>query len=150
MTFAAALAAILIGATAAPAPQGNANPKPTTVTHDGCIVASPTMKNAFTLDDEGQTYVLKGLDMRDLVGKRVQVIGAASKRLRIVGGLYPSPNGVAERTNVTIRAASRRIQREERARAVRYLPGKREVRVGCLSAEWVTHVAFTHSAPALP
>jgi len=92
MTVAAAMAAILIGATAAQAPQGNANPRPTTVTHDGCIVASPTMKNAFTLDEEGQTYLLKGLDVRDLVGKRVQVIGAASKRLRIVGGLYPSPN----------------------------------------------------------
>jgi hypothetical protein len=96
MTVAAALAALLIGATAAQAPQSNANPKPSTVAHDGCIVASPTMKNAFTLDDEGQTYVLKGLDMHDLVGKRVQVIGAAAKRLRIVGGLYPSPNVAAQ------------------------------------------------------
>jgi hypothetical protein len=96
MIFALTLAAALIGATAAQKTPATANPKPSTVSHDGCIVASPTMKNAFTLDDEGQTYVLKGLDMRDLVGKRVQVIGAASKRLRIVGGLYPSPNVAAQ------------------------------------------------------
>ena len=92
----ATLAAFLIGTTAAQASNPSANPKPTTVTHDGCIVASPTIKNAFTLDDEGQTYVLKGLDVRDLVGQRVEVIGAASKRLRIVGGLYPSPNVAAQ------------------------------------------------------
>jgi len=92
MTFISILAAVLLGTTAAQTTPAAANPKPSTVSHDGCIVASPTMKNAFTLDDEGQTYVLKGLDMRDLVGKRVQVIGAASKRLRIVGGLYPSAN----------------------------------------------------------
>lgn len=95
MTFVAILSAVLLGATAAQTTPASAT-KPSTVSHDGCIVASPTMKNAFTLDDEGQTYVLKGLDMHDLVGKRVQVIGAASKRLRIVGGLYPSPNVAAQ------------------------------------------------------
>jgi hypothetical protein len=90
MTFATVLAAFLLGTTAGQTP--NTNPKSTTVTHDGCIVASPHARNTFTLDDNGQTYVLKGVDVRDLVGKRVQVVGAASKRLRIVGGLYPSPN----------------------------------------------------------
>lgn len=90
----ATLAAVLLGtAVFQAAPQ---DAKPTTVTHDGCIAASPTMKNAFTLDEEGQTYLLKGVDVRDFVGKRVQVIGAAPRRFAIVGGLYPSPNVAAQ------------------------------------------------------
>lgn len=90
----ATLAAVLLGTTALQATPQNA--KPSTVTHDGCIVASPTIKNAFTLDEEGQTYVLKGVDVRDFVGKRVQVIGSAPRRFTIVGGLYPSPNVAAQ------------------------------------------------------
>ena len=89
-----ALAAVLFGTGAFQAAPQNA--KPTTVTHDGCIVASPTTKNAFTLDEEGQTYVLKGVDVRDFVGKRVQVIGAPPRRFTVVGGLYPSPNVAAQ------------------------------------------------------
>ena len=96
MTVAITLAALLISTPAAQTTPSSANPKPSTVTHDGCIVASQTVKNTFTLDEEGQTYLLKGLDVRDLVGKRVQVVGAASKRLRVVGGLYPSPNVAAQ------------------------------------------------------
>jgi hypothetical protein len=62
------------------------------VTLDGCVTASQTAKNAFTLDDDGRTYVLKGVNVRDFVGKHVEVIGAMPKRLSIVGGLYPSAN----------------------------------------------------------
>src|SRR5262245_57065125 len=64
---------------------------------DGCIAASETVKNAFTLDDaDGRTYLLKGVNVRGLVGKRVEVIGTPPKRLTIVGGLYPSPNVAAQ------------------------------------------------------
>jgi hypothetical protein len=99
MTLAVAIAALLIGAAPQTAP-ANPTPKPSTVTHDGCVVASQTAKNAFTLDEEGQTYVLKGVDVRDFVGKRVQVVGAASKRLRVVGGLYPSANVAAQGSSI--------------------------------------------------
>ena len=95
MIFAAIVVALLMGAPGAQRTSPNAGPTGT-VTHDGCVVASPTMKNAFTLEDDGRTYILKGVDVRDLVGKHVEVIGAASKRLRIVGGLYPSPNVAAQ------------------------------------------------------
>lgn len=73
----------------APANQASKNGP---VTLDGCVAASQTARNAFTLDDDGRTYVLKGIDVRDFVGKHVEVIGALPKRLSIVGGLYPSAN----------------------------------------------------------
>jgi hypothetical protein len=76
-------------------PAASAQP-PNTVTLSGCVAASPSARNAFTLDEEGQTYVLKGMNVRDFVGKHVEVIGVTSKRLRIVGGLYPSPNLAAQ------------------------------------------------------
>ena len=65
---------------------------------DGCVAASPESRKTFTLEDAGQggTYVLKGLDVHDFVGKHVQITGATSKRVRVVGGLYPSPNVAAQ------------------------------------------------------
>jgi len=92
MILAAGLLAILIGAAtpqAAPASQASKNGP---VTLDGCVAASQTARNAFTLDDDGRTYVLKGVNVRDFVGKHVEVIGAMPKRFTIVGGLYPSAN----------------------------------------------------------
>jgi hypothetical protein len=98
MIVAAGLLTMLIGATAphtAAAPQNasaNQPAKNAPVTLDGCVEASQTAKNAFTLDEDGRTYVLKGVNVRDFVGKHVEVIGAMPKRLTIVGGLYPSAN----------------------------------------------------------
>lgn len=100
MTLAMAFAAFLIGTASGQNAPANKAPKPTTVTHDGCVVASDTGKRAFTLDEEGQTYVLKGVDLRDFVGKRVQVIGAAPKRFTVVGGLYPSANVAAQGSSI--------------------------------------------------
>ena len=67
-------------------------------TLDGCVAASSNNKKTFTLADaaQGETYLLKGLDVHDFVGKHVQIIGGPSKGLHIVGGLYPSPNVAAQ------------------------------------------------------
>ena len=67
-------------------------------TLDGCVAASPDNRKAFTLADaeQGETYLLKGLDVHDFVGKHVQIIGGPAKGLKIVGGLYPSPNVAAQ------------------------------------------------------
>src|SRR5262245_65833257 len=72
MIFAAIVVALLVGAPAAQRTSPNAGPTGT-VTHDGCVVASPTMKHAFTLDDDGRTYILKGVDVRDMVGRHVEL-----------------------------------------------------------------------------
>src|SRR5262249_56639978 len=79
-------------ATSQTAPPANRASKNGSVTLDGCVAPSQTARNAFTLDDDGRTYVLKGVDVRDFVGKHVEVIGAMPKRFTIVGGLYPSAN----------------------------------------------------------
>ena len=92
MIAAAALVTLLAGAAVAQHPPANQGSKNGPVTLDGCVATSQSAKNAFTLDDDGQTYVLKGVDVRDFVGKHVQVIGALPKRFTIVGGLYPSAN----------------------------------------------------------
>jgi hypothetical protein len=74
---------------------------PNTVTLNGCVAANPTVRNSFTLDEDGRTYLLKGVSMRDYVGQRVELIGVAPRRLRIVGGLYPSPNIAAQPNDPT-------------------------------------------------
>jgi hypothetical protein len=67
-------------------------------TLDGCVAQGSDNRKTFTLADaaQGETYLLKGLDVHDFVGKHVQIIGGPSKGLRIVGGLYPSPNVAAQ------------------------------------------------------
>ena len=91
-----ALAALMLVTPNDQATPAKGAPPPNTITLEGCVAASPTARNAFTLDDSGQTYTLKGVSVRDFVGKRVEVIGVTSKRPRIVGGLYPSPNIAAQ------------------------------------------------------
>jgi hypothetical protein len=66
--------------------------KPTTVTLSGCVQKSETSPNRFTLTDDYAIYRLTGVDVREFVGRRVQVIGGAPRKLKIVGGLKPSPN----------------------------------------------------------
>jgi len=92
MIFAAGFVTLLIAAAAPQAVPADQASKNGPVTLDGCVAASQTAKNAFTLDDDGRTYALKGVNVRDFVGKHVEVIGAMPKRLSIVGGLYPSAN----------------------------------------------------------
>jgi hypothetical protein len=70
--------------------------KPTTVTFDGCVAKSETAENLFTLNDGTDTYRLTGIDVRDYVGKRVQVSSNAPRRLTIKGGLFPSANVAAQ------------------------------------------------------
>jgi hypothetical protein len=92
-------AVILAGALGAAVPQTARPaqpPKSNLVTVEGCVAAAPNDRRMFTIDDDGQTYILKGVDARELVGRLVRVTGLPPKRLRIVGGLYPSPNVAAQ------------------------------------------------------
>ena len=74
-----------------------APPKPITLT--GCVQRGESAPGEFTLAEkkDSQIYRLTGIDLRDYVGRRVQIVGGvASNRLRIVGGLKPSPNAAAQ------------------------------------------------------
>lgn len=76
-------------------------PKPAgPITLTGCIVRGESAPGQFTLAEgkDSQIYRLTGTDLRDYVGRRVQIVGGLpdSKRLKIVGGLTPSPNIAAQ------------------------------------------------------
>jgi hypothetical protein len=93
-TVAALLAVIGMDVAAAARQTGANDPKSASLTTlRGCVANPANNKRAFTLSDGtgGQEYVLKGLNVRDFLGKRVEITGAPSK-LRIVGGLYPNAN----------------------------------------------------------
>ena len=101
MIFAAGFVTLLIAAAAPQAVPADQASKNGPVTLDGCVAASQTAKNAFTLDDDGRTYALKGVNVRDFVGKHVEVIGAMPKRLSIVGGLARC-SGISAKTDALL------------------------------------------------
>ena len=70
--------------------------KPTTLTLSGCVQKSETPAGQFMLADGSSIYRLTGVDVRDYVGRRVEVVGRAPRRLKIVGGLFPSANVAAQ------------------------------------------------------
>jgi hypothetical protein len=66
----------------------------------GCVQASEAGSNQFTLADDKDkisTYRLSGTSMKKYAGRRVEVVGGmVSSRLKITGGLLPSPNVAAQ------------------------------------------------------
>jgi hypothetical protein len=64
----------------------------------GCVGPADASDRLFTLLDSGGSaaYRLSGTNMREYVGRRVQVVGSPSRRLHIAGGLVPSPNVAAQ------------------------------------------------------
>ena len=92
---------VLIGAAPAAAQkreEAKSAPKPITLT--GCVQRGESAPDRFTLSEnkESQNYRLTGTDVRDYVGRRVQIVGGvpSSRRLKIVGGLTPSANAAAQ------------------------------------------------------
>jgi hypothetical protein len=71
---------------------------PEVLTLIGCIAPNPQQPGGYVLSDTEQatSYRLTGTNVREYAGRRVQLSGVAPKRLRIVGGLYPSPNVAAQ------------------------------------------------------
>jgi hypothetical protein len=69
------------------------------ITLSGCVERAETTPTQYRLvDAEGGTaYRLTGTDVRNYIGKKVQIVGAQpSGRLKIVGGLTPTPNIAAQ------------------------------------------------------
>ena len=71
---------------------------PKTLTLSGCVQPSDSTPNQFILADDvnpatATTYRLSGRNMKQYAGHRVEIVGGVIEpRLKIVGGLYPSPN----------------------------------------------------------
>ena len=69
------------------------------ITLSGCVERAETTPGQYTLSDkkDGSTYRLTGTDVREYIGRRVQIVGGvASKRFTIVGGLTPNANVAAQ------------------------------------------------------
>ena len=74
-------------------------PAPKVITLSGCVVRGETTPGQYTLEDkeQGLRYRLTGTDVRDYIGRRVQLVGAVpSRRFTIVGGLTPNANVAAQ------------------------------------------------------
>ena len=74
-------------------------PPPKPITLSGCVQRGESSPDQFTLSENkgSQIYRLTGTDLRDYVGRRVQLVGGvSSNRLKIVGGLTPSANAAAQ------------------------------------------------------
>ena len=72
---------------------------PKTMSLSGCVVRDEKAPNTFTLEDKAEgKYRLSGLNLRDYIGKSVQIAGGVveMKRLTIKGGLLPNPNVAAQ------------------------------------------------------
>lgn len=105
------------------------------ITLSGCVVPDLTRPGKFALTDIGDAegYRLVGMDVRDYLGKRVELAGERPRRLKVTGGLYPSPNvagqaGAIDPTKAAIAAAQPNTtgaqpMSELRVRSVRAVPG---------------------------
>lgn len=79
-------------------PAAKEPPRPArTVTLTGCVEQGRT-PNTFTLTDaQNGKYEVKGSRIGRYLGKRVEIAGRQdTARLKIRGGLYPSPNAAAQ------------------------------------------------------
>jgi hypothetical protein len=70
--------------------------KPSTVTVTGCVQKNEAPAGGYTLDDGTSVLRLTGVDVRDFVGRRVQIVGGQPRGLKIKGGLFPSANVAAQ------------------------------------------------------
>lgn len=83
----------------AQAPASSPPPSDTKLTTlSGCVADVRTPRRIYTLADgiDSDTYELKGLNVKDYVGKRVEITGERAKGLKVVGGLYPNANVAAQ------------------------------------------------------
>lgn len=65
----------------------------------GCVSADAAAPRQFTFTDakDGSRYRLTGTDVAKYLGRRIQIVGNVdNRRLRIAGGLTPTPNAAAQ------------------------------------------------------
>jgi len=93
--------AALVSAQTASTPDKPSDPKTkqTTklVTLVGCVeAANPSSPREYRIvDKDSGTFRLTGTDMKNYVGREVEVTGG-TKRFQVVGGLLPTPNAAAQ------------------------------------------------------
>jgi len=89
------------GSQSAPAAASKPEPKPDPnkpMTMNGCVTRDTSSAKAYTFtDSNGFKYRLTGQDVSHYVGQPLQIVGVMdTKKLRVKGGLLPSPNVAAQ------------------------------------------------------
>ena len=87
-----AFAGVSLGAAQRKAEPREKTSKSSTVTVTGCVQKNETPAGGYKFDDGASIFRLTGVDVRDFVGRRVEVVGGQPRGLKIKGGLLPSPN----------------------------------------------------------
>jgi hypothetical protein len=92
------LAVLVLAAPLAAQTKAPAKPTPKVITLSGCVERSGSTPGQYTLSDGrgGAIYRLTGTDVRDFVGRRVEILGQGPRRFTIAGGLKPSANVAAQ------------------------------------------------------
>jgi hypothetical protein len=101
------LAVASAGAAAQTQPAAKQGKGSNLITLVGCVSPNPNQPGGFMLSESDplSQYKLTGTNMRDFAGKRVSLSGEPPKRLKIIGGLYPSPNIAAQGGDDPVKAA---------------------------------------------
>jgi|SRR6185369_14695574 len=97
-----AIAAAFLLAQAPADPQKKADPNQP-VTLNGCVVREAANGSAYTFTDNtsGAQYRLAGKSVSKYSGMTVEVVGIVDRRdLKVVGGLWPTPNVAAQAGNI--------------------------------------------------
>jgi hypothetical protein len=87
----------LLLAQSQPAPQQKAN-STDPITLNGCVERDTSSGSSYTFtDNNGQQYRLSGKSVAKYSGLTVEVVGIVDRKdLKVVGGLWPSPNVAAQ------------------------------------------------------
>lgn len=87
--------ALSVGAAAAQKENAKAPPGPLTIT--GCVVRGDGPNDYVVEDQAAGKYRVTGSQIKRYVGQRVELVGTLdTRRLKIRGGLYPSPNAAGQ------------------------------------------------------
>ncbi|MBI3492367.1 MAG: hypothetical protein HY047_11390 [Acidobacteria bacterium] len=93
---------VLVGLVSATplAAQTNAPAKPASkmITLSGCVARSGSTPDQYTLSEVkgGAIYKLTGTNVREYVGRRVEIVGQVPRRFTIATGLTPTANVAAQ------------------------------------------------------
>ena len=89
------LLAIATAVSQAPAPAKTKEDPNKPVTMNGCVVREASAAKEFTFTDSsnGFKYRLSGQDVSKLLNQPIEIVGVVdTSKLKVKGGLYPTPN----------------------------------------------------------
>src|SRR5262249_10616932 len=95
MRCAAAVSLVVVGLLlVSPANAQKDSTKPPQTEFTGCVSGERTPSGTFTLTDtqNGGKYRLNGKKIERYAGKMVAIVSGPTKRVAVMGGLWPSPN----------------------------------------------------------